>query len=759
MNAIIVAAGFGSRLRPLTYSTPKPLIEIFSQPIIERNIEFLLEKGIKDIYIVIGYAKEKFEYLKEKYQGVKLIYNEKYNQYNNIYSLYLVKDYLEDSYIIEGDIYLNKNIFEPYLEKNSCYFSKKVEKENKEWQLIIENNRVKEIEIGGKDNYIMSGISFWNKEDSLKIKELLEKYIQDEEKKKHYYWDHIIKENIEKFNNIGIVSLKENDIYEIDTLEELKGLDDSYKDILENNIKTAVILAAGESHGFNYPNGLVKIKNIILLERNIELLLKNRIERIYIVVGYCKEQFNYLIEKYRNKIILIENQEYKEKGSYYSLLKLKGIIKENILLLDSDILYEERALKNVIENKNLDVVLVSEEKGQKNETYVEEIDGYLYRISKDRRELKNIQGEMLGISKLSYFLLKYLFNLDVDNRKFAYEYAISETTFLFKIAVQRIDSLIWGEINNPQHLKYIEDKIMPRLIKIENDKELENIKNIFIKELNLEKNEVEKIESLGGMTNRNYLIFSKNNKYVFRKSGEGTSEIISRSNEINNCKKVKGLEIDANLLVFNEKTGIKITEYIENAQTLNPDTVIFYLEEVTQTLRKLHTSKIKFSNIFNPFEEMKKYEELSKKLNGKFYEGYEEVKKAVFSLKEKMKKLDIQLVSCHNDTVPENFIKSGDKLYLIDWEYSGLNDPMWDLAAISIESKLNKDCEEKLLSYYFGREVTKEEKLRIHVNKIYQDFLWSIWTILKEAKGVTFGSYGVNRFNNAKQRLGEIDLL
>lgn len=180
---------------------------------------------------------------------------------------------------------------------------------------------------------------------------------------------------------------------------------------------------------------------------------------------------------------------------------------------------------------------------------------------------------------------------------------------------------------------------------------------------------------------------------------------------------------------------------------------------MAKTLRKLHTSKIEFNNIFNPFEEMKKYEELSQKLNGKFYKDYEEVKKVVFSLKEKMEKLDIQLVSCHNDTVPENFVKSGNKLYLIDWEYSGLNDPMWDLAAISIESKLSKENEEKLLSYYFGREATKEEKLRIHINKIYQDFLWSIWTVLKEAKGVTFGSYGIDRFNNVKQRLGEIDLL
>lgn len=695
MNAIIVAAGFGSRLRPLTYSTPKPLIEVFNQPIIKRNIEFLLEKGINDIYIIVGYNKEKFEYLKEKYQGIKLIFNKKYSEYNNIYSLYLVKDYLEDSYIIEGDIFLNKNIFDSNI-KNSCYFSKKIAKENGEWQLILENNKVKEIKVGGKDNHIMSGISFWNKEDSLKIKELLEEYVQDEEKKKKYYWDHIIKENIKKFNNIGVVPLKENDIYEIDTLDELKELDKSYVNILENKVKTAVILAAGESHGFNYPNGLIKVEEFVLLERNIELLLRNGIEKIYIVIGYYKEQFSYLVKKYDNKVILVENEEYKERGSYYSLLKLKGIVKENILLLDSDILYEERALKNIIGNKNSNVILVSEEKGQKNETYVEEKEGYLYRISKDRRELKNIQGEMLGVSKISYFLLKYLFALDVENKDFAYEYAISETTSLFKIGIQRIDSLIWGEINNLQHLKYVEDKVLPRLIKVEKDKEVEVIRNIFLEEMENIDKEVEKIEPLGGMTNRNYLIFSKKNKYVFRKSGEGTSEIISRSNEINNCKKVKELEIDANLLVFNEKTGVKITEYIENAQTLNPDTVIFYLEEVAKTLRKLHTSKIKFNNIFNPFEEMKKYEELSLKLDGKFYEGYEEVKKVVFSLKEKMKKLDIQLVSCHNDTVPENFIKSRNKLYLIDWEYSGLNDPMWDLAAISIESKLSKENEEKL---------------------------------------------------------------
>ena len=202
MNAIIIAAGMGTRLRPLTLSIPKPLIKVFGKPMIERNVEFLLEKGIKEIVIVTGYLGEQFSFLKEKYPEVKLVHNDKFNEYNNIYSFYLIKEYLEDSYILDGDIYLNKNIFKTNLDK-SMYFSKKVNCQNDEWQLILENGKIKEVQIGGKDNYIMSGISFWKKEDSSKLKELVEEYILSEEKKKKYYWDHIVKENIERFN-IGI---------------------------------------------------------------------------------------------------------------------------------------------------------------------------------------------------------------------------------------------------------------------------------------------------------------------------------------------------------------------------------------------------------------------------------------------------------------------------------------------------------------------------------------------------------------------------
>ena len=122
MNAIIIAAGIGSRLRPLTYTTPKPLINVLGKPMLERNIEYLIESNIKEIVIVVGY-------LKEKYKEVILIFNDKFYEYNNIYSFYLIREYLEDSYILDGDIFITENIFNDSL-KGSRYLAKKLKERN-----------------------------------------------------------------------------------------------------------------------------------------------------------------------------------------------------------------------------------------------------------------------------------------------------------------------------------------------------------------------------------------------------------------------------------------------------------------------------------------------------------------------------------------------------------------------------------------------------------------------------------------------------
>lgn len=514
MNAIIIAAGIGSRLRPLTYKTPKPLIKIFGKPMLENSIEYLIEAGINEIIIVVGYLKGEFFYLEKKYKQVKLIYNEKFDQYNNIYSFYLIRNYLKDSFILDGDIYLRKNVFKQQL-SNSSYLAKKIFYSNDEWQLILNDNIIKKIVIGGKNNYIMSGISFWKEKDSKVLKELVEKYILDLDVNKNLYWDNIVKDNIENFK-LGIIHLNNTDIIEIDTLEELKKIDRIYDD----NFK--------------------KIESILL------------------------------------------------------------------------------------------------------------------------------------------------------NTKF----------------------------------------------------KLEDIQNI---------------ENLGGMTNKNFLISIKNKKYVLRASGIGTEGMINRENEEKNSKKIAHLDIDSKLIYYDKNTGNKISEYIENGKTLNSQMAKENLEKVIYILRKLHNSGVEFDNKFDVFEEIKKYELLANKEGANFYPTYEIVKSKVENLRKKLKNLNLQLVSCHNDTVPENFILKGDRLFLIDWEYSGMNDPMWDLAAYSLENNFSKREEKIFLEKYFYNVIPKNEYLKVQIFKILQDFLWSIWTLVKEKKGIKFGDYGIKRFERCKKMLEEIN--
>lgn len=219
MRAIILAAGMGTRLRPLTDTVPKSLVKVLGEPMAERQIRFLKEKGIDDIIVVTGYMKEKFEYLKEKY-GVKLIYNDKYNVYNNVYTMYLVRDYLEDSYVTEADVYMVNNYFKKEL-KTSTYFSGIKENFQSEWMLHHdENGKIYEIEVGPGTDYIMSGVSFWNKADGAVIKKKLEEVIESGNFDK-VYWDDVVGKIIKDLN-VHISKINSDDWFEIDSLEDYK---------------------------------------------------------------------------------------------------------------------------------------------------------------------------------------------------------------------------------------------------------------------------------------------------------------------------------------------------------------------------------------------------------------------------------------------------------------------------------------------------------------------------------------------------------
>lgn len=231
MRAIILAAGLGTRLRPMTDFKPKSLIEIKNKPLIEYQIEYLKEKNIHDIIIVIGYLKEQFSYLTNKY-GVRLIYNDKYDKYNNFYSLYLVKEYLEDSYVIDADNYIFKNIFDNNIEK-STYFSAYRENCNNEWFLVYdENYKVSEIVVNNTSGRILSGVSYWDKTTAEKIVEFMD-IVYKNNKYKDIYWDDIVKDNISKLD-VYVKELNEKTIYEIDSIEDYNNLIEILS--IENNI-------------------------------------------------------------------------------------------------------------------------------------------------------------------------------------------------------------------------------------------------------------------------------------------------------------------------------------------------------------------------------------------------------------------------------------------------------------------------------------------------------------------------------------------
>ena len=222
MRAIILAAGLGTRLRPMTDNTPKALIKVKDKPLVEYQIEYLKEKGIDEIIVVVGYLHEQFDYLKEKY-GVKLVFNEKYAEYNNFYSLYLVKDYLADSYVIDADNYLFKNMFRSDINR-STYFSVYREDCENEWFLIYgDDYKVKDIIVDSKAGRILSGVSFWDKETAEKINKFID-FAYDSNEFMDLYWDNMVKDNISELD-VFVEELEANSIYEIDSVKDYNKLE------------------------------------------------------------------------------------------------------------------------------------------------------------------------------------------------------------------------------------------------------------------------------------------------------------------------------------------------------------------------------------------------------------------------------------------------------------------------------------------------------------------------------------------------------
>ena len=280
---------------------------------------------------------------------------------------------------------------------------------------------------------------------------------------------------------------------------------------------------------------------------------------------------------------------------------------------------------------------------------------------------------------------------------------------------------------------------------------MEKIIKEKISSLLSEEEEVLSVEQLGGMTNQNYLVKTTNKQYIVKFFGKGTEKLINRQDEKYNLELLKDLDLDVKNYLFDIEAGIKVNEYIESAITLDSTSIKTKFDKIAPILQTVHASGKELRGEFAPFEEIKKYESLIEEKIP--YANYEAVREEVFSLENRLADLGVDRKSCHIDLVPENFIESPQgRLYLIDWEYSSMNDPMWDLASLFLESEFTPQEEEDFLSHYES-EQTPVSREKIAIYKILQDTIWSLWTVYKEEQGADFGDYGVNRYQRAVKGL------
>lgn len=270
-----------------------------------------------------------------------------------------------------------------------------------------------------------------------------------------------------------------------------------------------------------------------------------------------------------------------------------------------------------------------------------------------------------------------------------------------------------------------------------------------------------KVERLGGLTSPVYRIDCAGLSYALRVPSTGTQEYINRKAEAVAARGAALAGVSPEVIVFDESTGVMLTDFIHDIIPMTPE--LFKRRpgspaRAGQIFKQLHTSAAAFGVRFDLFRLIDDYLKVLSAKTVKLPEGYRTALKEADAARAALAARTLPSAPCHCDPLCENFLDTGTRMWLVDWQYAGMNDPMWDLGGLSIEAGFSPRQEEEMVRAYFGREAGAAERGRMVIYKALNDLLWTLWGLIQHASGNPghdFWAYSVNRFNRCKALMAD----
>ena len=506
----------------------------------------------------------------------------------------------------------------------------------------------------------------------------------------------------------------------------------------------AVILAAGFGMRMvpintMYTKGMLEVKGEPLAERLICQLNEAGIKDISIVVGFMKESYDYLIDKYGVKLIV--NPEYMEKNNLYSLYLAREAI-GNTFIVPCDVWCRENPFMTDIEGSwymisdmvDDESVFRADRRGNINVTALHKAGNGMLGIAcvteKDSAPLcENMQR---------------LVELGESDNAFWEEALISDGKFA--LPARMISSADAFEINTYEQLRELDS----------GSNQLKSDALAIISDvLDAEQMEITDITVLKkGMTNRSFMFNVHGSKYIMRIPGEGTDQLIDRKHEADVFAAISRKGLCDDPVYINPENGYKITKYLDGIRCCDPENTDD-LKKCMKKLKEFHDMHLKVGHSFDIFGQMEFYEAL---WEGKpsAYKDYQQTKENVLSLRDYINKQEKAVCLTHIDAVPDNFLfytpegEAEEKLQLTDWEYAGMQDPHVDIAMFCIYSLYSKEQCDALIDIYFSGNCEHSVRTKIYCYIAACGLLWSNWCEYKRILGVEFGEYSLCQYRYAK---------